>query len=95
MSKQTKQSKTLVEHVEQIENSRFINGEYRRGFMEGQQSAAKAFAAVVDAILGQFNTLAIGDNWNAEPDSILVARTVDSITNALSRRKRKPIYENN
>lgn len=94
MSKKTQQSKTLVEHVAQIENSRLINGEYRRGFMEGQQSAAQAFAAVVDAILGQFNTLAIGKNWNAEPDDILVARTVDSIMDALSRRKRKPIYEN-
>ncbi len=87
-----KDRKTLVEHVEEAEKWRFINSEYKRGCMEGQQAAAKAFAAVVDAILGQFNDIALHQNWNDAPDSALVGKTVDSIMNALSRRERKPIY---
>lgn len=88
-----KNRKTLVEHVEEAEKWRLVNSEYKRGYMEGQQAAAKAFAAVVDAVLGQFSNVAIYQNWSAEPDSALVAKTVDAIMGALSRRERKPIYE--
>lgn len=49
---------SLTSYALDARADRFINSEYRRGFMEGQHEAAIAFAAVVDSILQKFNHVA-------------------------------------
>ncbi len=50
---------SLEDHVKEIQSRRLINSEYQRGYMEGQQAAAREFAAVVDNILFRFEHVAI------------------------------------
>ena len=58
--------KSLVEHVKMVERRRLINSEYQRGFMEGQQKAAKEFAVLIDNMLGRYDHIAIAGGYMME-----------------------------
>jgi len=57
-SQQIKKS-TLRNHLETTCRRRLINSEYQRGFMEGQQAAAKEFIVLIDSIMSRFDHVAV------------------------------------
>ena len=46
--KQRKQKITLADKLDMAGRRHLINGEYRRGFLEGQRHALQAFAGLID-----------------------------------------------
>jgi hypothetical protein len=50
-----KKKKTLRGQIDMERQIRFINSEYKRGFMEGQQAVMGELAALMDHIMSRYN----------------------------------------
>ena len=51
-------SKSMMEHVKDADSRRLINGEYKRGYLEGQHAAALKMAECIDSLLAEYNRIA-------------------------------------